>query len=560
MNQAPTTACRRTCVRGLTAAARLAPPDAAARRPWRARARRWPACSIAGAPEAGGSAAQAAREAIAKFWAEHEEDRPARLRQLAALHRRQRQEQERPPDASTSSPSRPASRSSTARSSSRTTPTSARSSPSSPSGPGHRLRPHGHHQRALPRQADRARLPGPARPERDGELLRLRQRPGEGPELRPRQRLHDAWQSGITGIGYNPKKLSAARSPAGRTCRTRSSRARSACSATPRTCPNSALLAVGVAPETSTAGRLAEGRGLAEEAAAAGAQVLRAGLHRPAVQGRHLGHRWRGPATSSRPTPPARTWSSSCPKEGALIWTDNMCIPLHAQHPRDAMTYMDCVYQPEVGADRRVRQLHHPGRRPPRRSSRRRPSRPPATTARRTRGPRDQPADLPERWPTSPSCTATACSPRPRRRSGTASSSRSTSHDGDRARIRRRGRAGRRQGGRLRAKLAPYWLVLPGWLWLVIFFVVPTLVMLSVSTMTGDIDNGLQADLPLHTYSDAWSHYHSAVHAVAGLRADRHGALHLSSPTRSRTGSRSAAGRTSPACCSCCCCRSSSRS
>jgi spermidine/putrescine transport system substrate-binding protein len=39
------------------------------------------------------------------------------------------------------------------------------------------------------------------------------------------------------------------------------------------------------------------------------------------------------------------------PKEGALIWSDNMCIPAHADHPRDAMTYMNWVYQPDVGAD-----------------------------------------------------------------------------------------------------------------------------------------------------------------------------------------------------------------
>ena len=50
------------------------------------------------------------------------------------------------------------------------------------------------------------------------------------------------------------------------------------------------------------------------------------------------------------------------PKEGAAIWTDNMCIPVHAQHPRDAMTYMDFVYNPKIaGADHRLRQLHHPG-------------------------------------------------------------------------------------------------------------------------------------------------------------------------------------------------------
>ena len=36
---------------------------------------------------------------------------------------------------------------------------------------------------------------------------------------------------------------------------------------------------------------------------------------------------------------------------------------------------------------------------------------------------------------------------------------------------------------RVGARLAPYLLALPAWLWLVIFFVVPAVVMLSVSTM-----------------------------------------------------------------------------
>jgi spermidine/putrescine transport system substrate-binding protein len=38
------------------------------------------------------------------------------------------------------------------------------------------------------------------------------------------------------------------------------------------------------------------------------------------------------------------------PKEGAVLWTDNMCIPQHGQHPVDAMTYMDWVYQPKPAA------------------------------------------------------------------------------------------------------------------------------------------------------------------------------------------------------------------
>jgi spermidine/putrescine transport system substrate-binding protein len=38
------------------------------------------------------------------------------------------------------------------------------------------------------------------------------------------------------------------------------------------------------------------------------------------------------------------------PREGGLIWTDNMCIPVNAPHPVDAITYMNYVYQPSVAA------------------------------------------------------------------------------------------------------------------------------------------------------------------------------------------------------------------
>jgi spermidine/putrescine transport system substrate-binding protein len=38
------------------------------------------------------------------------------------------------------------------------------------------------------------------------------------------------------------------------------------------------------------------------------------------------------------------------PQEGAALWTDNMMIPKGAKHPLDAITYMDYVYRPEVAA------------------------------------------------------------------------------------------------------------------------------------------------------------------------------------------------------------------
>lgn len=41
---------------------------------------------------------------------------------------------------------------------------------------------------------------------------------------------------------------------------------------------------------------------------------------------------------------------ASIPGEGGVLWTDNMCIPLHAQHPVDAVTMMNFVYDPKVAA------------------------------------------------------------------------------------------------------------------------------------------------------------------------------------------------------------------
>jgi spermidine/putrescine transport system permease protein len=61
---------------------------------------------------------------------------------------------------------------------------------------------------------------------------------------------------------------------------------------------------------------------------------------------------------------------------------------------------------------------------------------------------------------------------------------------------------------RIRGRLTPYLLILPGWLWLVVFFVVPTLTMLSVSTMTGNDLAGFRQTFHFATYGDAWSQYH----------------------------------------------------
>ncbi len=38
------------------------------------------------------------------------------------------------------------------------------------------------------------------------------------------------------------------------------------------------------------------------------------------------------------------------PDEGGILWVDNMAIPRNAEHPNDALAMMDYVYQPEIAA------------------------------------------------------------------------------------------------------------------------------------------------------------------------------------------------------------------
>jgi spermidine/putrescine transport system permease protein len=59
----------------------------------------------------------------------------------------------------------------------------------------------------------------------------------------------------------------------------------------------------------------------------------------------------------------------------------------------------------------------------------------------------------------------------------------------------------------MRRRLTPYLLVLPGGLWLVVFFVLPMVVMLSFSLMQGDVVNGFQLTWHWQNYTDGLSTY-----------------------------------------------------
>jgi spermidine/putrescine transport system permease protein len=63
----------------------------------------------------------------------------------------------------------------------------------------------------------------------------------------------------------------------------------------------------------------------------------------------------------------------------------------------------------------------------------------------------------------------------------------------------------------MRRSAVPYLLILPGGLWLAIFFVVPMIVMLSLSLQQGDVVNGFQLTWHWQTYIDGITTYHEQI-------------------------------------------------
>jgi spermidine/putrescine transport system substrate-binding protein len=157
-----------------------------------------------------------------------------------------------------------------------------------------------------------------------------------------------AWQSGMTGIGYDPKRT-------GRPITSWQDLADPAFKgkigmfADIEDLPNAALLAVGVKPETSKE---------ADWRKAADWLIKQRPLVRKYYQQDYIdplskGDIWISLAWSGdifQANASGASLQFVIPKEGGVLWTDNMCIPKYASHPVDAMTYMDFVYQPEIAA------------------------------------------------------------------------------------------------------------------------------------------------------------------------------------------------------------------
>ncbi|GGY81603.1 ABC transporter permease [Streptomyces nitrosporeus] len=60
----------------------------------------------------------------------------------------------------------------------------------------------------------------------------------------------------------------------------------------------------------------------------------------------------------------------------------------------------------------------------------------------------------------------------------------------------------------VRRRLVPYWLLLPGILWLLVFFALPMVYQASTSVQTGSLEEGFEVTWHFGTYLDALAGYH----------------------------------------------------
>jgi len=179
------------------------------------------------------------------------------------------------------------------------------------------------------------------------------------PAYDPGNKVSIPYQSGITGLGWDPVQVAALR-PDNPTITSIQDlfdpafKGKVGMFGDTLDMPSIALLGIGVDPETSTP----------DDWAAAAATITKAnddGIVRQFFPGAGyinamengdvaVAMAWSGDVFQANPSGDPNGLQFTIASEGGVIWTDNMTIPPLAQHPVDAITYMDYIFQPDVMA------------------------------------------------------------------------------------------------------------------------------------------------------------------------------------------------------------------
>jgi spermidine/putrescine transport system substrate-binding protein len=179
------------------------------------------------------------------------------------------------------------------------------------------------------------------------------------PSYDPGNEFTMAWQSGLTGIGWDPVQVKALR-PSNPTITSvmdlfdPAFKGKVGMFADNADMPNLVMVGMGIDPTTSTPDDWQAAADLLTKQKDDGivrqffTQNYTSALQNGDVA---LTMAWSGDIFQLNLEGDASGLQFAIPSEGVVIWTDNMCIPVGVENPVDAITYMDYVYQPKVQAE-----------------------------------------------------------------------------------------------------------------------------------------------------------------------------------------------------------------
>ncbi|HLI58215.1 MAG TPA: spermidine/putrescine ABC transporter substrate-binding protein [Solirubrobacteraceae bacterium] len=174
----------------------------------------------------------------------------------------------------------------------------------------------------------------------------------KNPAWDPGNKYTMAWQSGWTAIGYNSSVVKDPGDSVG-ILFDKKYAGKVGMMSDPQELGSVGLLALGIEPAKSTESDWAKAAKLLQKQKSDG--IVRAYYDQSYIDRLKAGdivvsQAWSGDIFQADLSSKYRNLKLLMPKEGAMFWTDNMCIPMYARNPKDAMTLMDYVYQPGVQA------------------------------------------------------------------------------------------------------------------------------------------------------------------------------------------------------------------
>jgi len=161
-----------------------------------------------------------------------------------------------------------------------------------------------------------------------------------------------AWQSGWTAVGYNSSAIPNPGNSLG-ILFDKKYAGKVGMMADPQELGSIGLLAIDVEPATSTESDWAKAAKRLQQQKSDG--IVRAYYDQDYIN--HLkngdtvvSQAWSGDIFQADLNSKYKDLHLLIPHQGGMFWTDNMCIPMYAQNPKDAMVLMDYYYNPDVQA------------------------------------------------------------------------------------------------------------------------------------------------------------------------------------------------------------------